>query len=320
MRSFLVVGEALIDLVPDGVGTTFSSPWEAQSAGGPLNSAVALARLGRRVAFGGPISTDAFGAQLSRHLTDNRVAVDRAPYGAGPTALAVLSLDDAGKASYHFHVAGTASFDPDPAALPLAEPGEWLHLASMVLLVPPIAERLLERYGTTAGPVSLDLNVRPAIEPDPARYWARLQPWLTWLGARRGVLKASDDDFAFLALGSGDPDGAALSRRLADTGSFDCVVTTLGPAGARAEVSGGGLVEVAGLPTDVVDTVGAGDTFMAGFLDRWSDHGAEEDALAAALRRGVAAASVVVARRGAQPPTSTEVDSVLAGEVAPGGS
>lgn len=313
VRSFLVIGEALIDLVPDGPGSSFSSPWEAQTAGGPLNSAVALARLGRTVSFGGPLSTDAFGDQIARHLAANGVETARTPYGDGPTALAVLSLDAAGKASYHFHTAGTASFHPEPDAFPAPGPQEWVHLASMVLLVEPIAERLLAWAEGVSGPASLDLNVRPTVEPDPQRYWQRLQPWLDWLGRRRGVLKASDDDFAFLALGSGDTDGPALSQRLAEAGGYDCVVTTLGPNGATAERPGGQAVTVPGISCDVADTVGAGDTFLAGFLDGWADAADDPAALEAALRRGVAAASVVVTRRGAQPPTSTEVEAVLAG-------
>lgn len=322
MRPFLVVGEALIDLVPHGAGTTFSSPWEAQTAGGPLNSAVALARLGRTVSFAGPLSTDAFGRQIEQHLASNGVTIDRAPRGEAPTALALLSLDAEGKASYHFHTAATASFAPLAGSFPAPAPTEWVHLASMVLLVPPIAGHLLDWAATVTGPASLDLNVRPAVEADPARYWSQLQPWLDWLAGRRGVLKASDEDFAFLARGSGDADGAALASRLAATGDYACVVTTLGPDGARAEAAGADPVEVPGRPCAVVDTVGAGDTFMAGFLDRWTARDGADDgdpdavrteAMRAALARGVAAASVVVGRRGAQPPTSAEVDSVLAG-------
>ena len=86
-------------------------------------------------------------------------------------------------------------------------------------------------------------------------------------------------------------------------------VITLGPGGGAAVEPGGNITRVPGFPTKVVDTVGAGDTFMAGFLDGWVKLQA---GLEASLERGAAAASIVCSRRGAQPPTSAEVDDLIA--------
>ena len=86
-------------------------------------------------------------------------------------------------------------------------------------------------------------------------------------------------------------------------------VITLGPGGGAAVEPGGRVTRVPGFPTQVVDTVGAGDTFMAGFLDGRVKLGLD---LEACLRRGAAAASIVCSRRGAQPPTSAEVDELIA--------
>ena len=84
---------------------------------------------------------------------------------------------------------------------------------------------------------------------------------------------------------------------------------TLGPGGGVAIEQGGNITRVPGFPTTVVDTVGAGDTFMAGFLDGWVKFNL---GLEASLERGAAAASIVCSRRGPQPPTSAEVDDLIA--------
>jgi fructokinase len=86
-------------------------------------------------------------------------------------------------------------------------------------------------------------------------------------------------------------------------------VITLGPGGGVAVEPGGNITRVPGFPTKVIDTVGAGDTFMAGFLDGWVKL---EVGLEDSLERGAAAASIVCSRRGAQPPTSAEVDDLIA--------
>jgi fructokinase len=87
------------------------------------------------------------------------------------------------------------------------------------------------------------------------------------------------------------------------------VVVTLGPGGGVAVMPDGEVVRAPGYPTEVVDTVGAGDTFMAGFLDGYVQQGL---GVQSSLRRGAAAASIVCSRRGAQPPTAAEVDALIA--------
>ena len=119
MRRIVVCGEALIDLVPaGGTGDTRSSTWRALSAGGPMNSAIGLARLGAPVEFLGRLGDDAFAAQLRSHLAANGVGSALVVDAAEPTSLAVVSLDGAGKASYTFHFSGTANFGWRAADLP----------------------------------------------------------------------------------------------------------------------------------------------------------------------------------------------------------
>jgi len=308
---FVVCGETLIDLIqadeqPEGF---LSSSWSAMSAGGPMNSAVALGDLGADVHFLGRLSRDAFGAQLRGHIDSAGVALDLATESSQATSLAVVSLDDEGKASYTFHFSDTANFGWEDADLPTLGQGDWLHIASLACVVSPGSDVLLDWvHGLKAG-ISYDINVRPTVITDPEEYWAKVRPWLRVVGQHKGILKASDEDVEFLA--QVDSPGGDPVDVLADWVSqygIGLGVVTLGPGGAVAVDPEGTRTAVQGFPTTVVDTVGAGDTFMAGFLDGYVGH---QIGLEASLARGAAAASIVCSRRGAQPPTTAEVDALI---------
>ena len=120
MKRFVVCGETLIDLVQaaERLGVNFSSTWLALSAGGPMNSAVALGRLGRDSHFLGRFSRDSFGRQLRRYIREAGVQLDLATESSQSTSIAVVSLDDQGVASYTFHFAETANFGWQPEDLP----------------------------------------------------------------------------------------------------------------------------------------------------------------------------------------------------------
>ena len=138
MRRIVVCGESLIDLVPTApAGDTRASGWRALSAGGPMNTAIGLARLGNPVEFLGRLGDDAFAGQLRRHLAANGVGTALAVDAPQPTSLAVVSLDEAGKASYTFHFAGTANFGWRADELPELGGDDWLHVASLVTVVGP---------------------------------------------------------------------------------------------------------------------------------------------------------------------------------------
>jgi len=312
MTRFVVCGETLIDLVqrPDEGDDSFRSSWQALSAGGPMNSAVALGQLGADTHFLGRVSTDAFGVQLRDHIAGAGVSLDLATESTQATSIAVVSLDEEGVASYTFHFAGTANFGWQPGELPDLDESDWLHIASLSCVVGPGDEVLLEWVRGLRCGISYDINVRPTVIEDPVAYWKKVEPWLSAIGRRGGVVKASDADIEFLAQAglAGDPIDIA-GRWVAEHG-LGLGLVTLGAGGGAAVEPGGALTRVPGYPTDVVDTVGAGDTFMAGFLDGWVQQGL---GLEDALHRGAAAASIVCSRQGAQPPTADEVTALIAG-------
>jgi fructokinase len=317
MTRFVVCGETLIDLVQADADSddSFSSTWLALSAGGPMNSAVALGKLGADTHFLGRLSRDAFGRQLRQHILEANVKLDLATEASQATSIAVVSLDDEGVASYTFHFNNTANFGWQVDDLPELSSDDWLHIASLSCIVSPGAEVLLDWMGDVRSGVSYDINVRPSVIADPDVYWGKVQPWLRVVGRRQGIVKASDEDIKFLAkaeasgAGQGGGDPVELAGTWVEQYGLGLAVITLGPGGGVAVEPGGNVTRVPGFPTKVVDTVGAGDTFMAGFLDGWVklNHG-----LAGSLERGAAAASIVCSRRGAQPPTSAEVDDLIA--------
>ena len=317
MTRFVVCGETLIDLVHSDAASrdSFSSTWLALSAGGPMNSAVALGKLGCDTHFLGRISRDAFGRQLRQHILEANVKLDLVTESSQATSIAVVSLDEEGVASYTFHFNETANFGWQIDDLPELNIDDWLHIASLSCIVSPGAEVLLDWMRDVRSGVSYDINVRPTVITDPDIYWSKVQPWLRVVGRRQGIVKASDEDIKFLAKAAGsgsaqsDSDPVVLAGHWVEQYGLGLAVITLGPGGGAAVEPDGNITRVPGFPTKVVDTVGAGDTFMAGFLDGWVKL---QVGLEASLERGAAAASIVCSRRGPQPPTSAEVDDLIA--------
>ena len=302
---FVVCGEALIDLMPEVQLSPQESRWIARSGGGPMNSAVALAKQGLDTHFLGRLSSDAFGRQLRSHLEEAGVALDLAVDTEDPTTMAVVSLDDQGKASYAFHFDGTTNFNWKAEEFPVLRAEDWLHFGSIGAVIDPGHARVLEFVGATDAAVSFDINVRPSTMPDRAEYFARVTAFMAAVGSGGGIVKASDEDIAWLVDDAeGDPLGYA--EAWAEEYGLALFVVTLGADGVGAVTRDGRRVQVPGFSIDVVDTVGAGDTFMAGFLSAYAEDPSDVEA---ALSRGVAAAAIVVTRQGAKPPTRAEVDA-----------
>jgi fructokinase len=299
--TFLVVGESVVDRVRTADGRVTAHP-----GGSPANVALGLGRLGRPVSFLTELGPDTGGDAVRAHLRSAGVRVCAAPTRSTPTATA--ELDGTGAARYEFDIRWELA--PQPV-----EPGAGhVHAGSIAAYLTPGADTVEEilRAGRTRATVSLDPNIRPMLLGDHDAVLRRTARLL----ALSDVVKASDEDLAWLHPG-GDP--VTVAREWLDLGPA-LVVVTLGAHGSVA-VTPDGVVHLAPVAVQVVDTVGAGDSFMAALLDGLATAGlvgpGRRDALRRAttarlrpvLERAARAAAITVGRAGAQPPTSSELDA-----------
>jgi fructokinase len=301
-----VVGEALIDLE---VAQTDARHPIAHPGGSPMNVAVTLGRLGSGAAFLGRLSGDAFGKLLRTHLAESDVHLGWIVDAEEPTSLAIVSVGPNGSASYAFHVEGTADWQWQTAELP-KDPGlEAVHAGSLALALDPggaVVERWLARQsiGTT---ISLDPNVRPALLGDRAAYRDRLERWLAF----SAIVKVSDEDLEWIWPGA---DPSALAEHWIAKGR-KLVVVTRGGEGSLVW-AGGESFAVPAAEADMVDTVGAGDSFSGGLLDWLSRHERlapeglarlSADEAREAVEFASTVAAITCSRPGADPPHRSEL-------------
>lgn len=309
----VVGGEALVDLVPDSatVGGELG-PLHPRLGGGPYNVSIALGRLGAAVRFFARISTDPFGDKLIDRLRVSSVDTSLIQRGSEPTTLAVVGFDDSGSAHYSFHTAETAGrYVVDPGPLPGDTTAVSFGTLSMVLEPgATVYESVLLREAELGRFIALDPNIRANLIEKPEAYRKRFQLWLPAVT----LLKLSVEDARWL-MGCDDGDLFAALRQWQQAGP-EAVVLTKGDDGLAVLTGAGDVVEVPAVVTDVVDTIGAGDTVQAAllaWLDRYGALSASAlrqlsgDDWDRALRFAAAAAAVTVSRPGAEPPFQQEI-------------
>jgi fructokinase len=298
----VVAGEALVDLIARADGSLVAVP-----GGGPYNTARAISRLGAGVAWIGGLSDDRFGRELEAGLATDGVALDLVQRTTEPTTLALAELDAGGAATYRFYTERTSAPEVRPGPLGGGVPAgtRALHAGTLGLVLEPMASTLEWLVGTLAADALLmvDPNCRPSIIPDAAAYRGRLARVL----ARADVVKVSTDDLAFLEPGA---DALDVAARIAALGAHAVLVTD---GGGPVRVLDGGSVVTLDVPAvDVVDTVGAGDTFGGAVLACLVHDGVtratlDPDAIVRAVRFGVRASAITCSRAGANPPTLDEL-------------
>lgn len=301
--AIVVAGEALIDLIVRASGEI-----TPVAGGSPYNSVRAIARLGVPAAWIGGLSSDRFGRMLEAGLTGDGVDVGLAQRTDLPTTLALAEIGTDGAAFYHFYTDSTSApaVLPGPMAGGLPPTVRAFLTGSLGLVLEPMASTLeaFARAIPADRIVMLDPNARPSITRDPEVWRSRLVRII----ARADIVKASTEDLEYLRPGVAPDDAAAWVR---DQGP-SVVLVTDGPRPVR--VLAGDTVElVAAPPVEVVDTVGAGDTFGGAFLACLVHEGVDSSGLRdaavvlRAARFAVRASAAVCARAGANPPSLADL-------------
>lgn len=285
----LVIGEALIDIVTAAEGS------EEHVGGSPANVALGLGRLGVDVALLTRIGNDERGARIAARLGDSGVQVLPESVFPAATSTATARIGADGSATYAFDIDWSLTESAAPAA-------QVVHTGSIAAFLEPGATSVLAILrATDAAEITFDPNIRPALVGERPTALARFEE----IAAECTVVKMSDEDAAWLFPNT--PVDEVAQRVLALGPRM--VAVTLGGDGALLATAEH-VVRIPPVRVDVVDTIGAGDTFMASLIRSLVETGSrdlDEAAIASIGRAAAAAAAVTVSRAGADLPWAREL-------------
>ncbi len=292
----VVIGESLIDIINSGPATS-ECP-----GGSAMNVAFGLGRLGVSTALLTALGQDKYADHIETHLRSAGVRLMDGARHLKRTATATATLDAEGSAEYSFDI----EWD-----LPQSIPGfttRALHAGSIAIFLEPGASKVRELMGSLAGTclITYDPNIRAGVIGDHSSAVAQFEK----TGVLANVIKLSSEDAAWLYPGIASDE---IARKLLTLGA-NLVVVTDGSKGAHL-FSRHAAVNIPVMQVHVVDTVGAGDSFMASLIANLLDAGdmvLDHDRLHHLGTMAATAAAITVTRQGAVPPTASEIASARA--------
>ncbi|WP_449546923.1 aminoimidazole riboside kinase [Lelliottia amnigena] len=257
MKKVWVLGDAVVDLLPDGEGRLLQCP-----GGAPANVAVGVARLGGESGFIGRVGDDPFGRFMRQTLIAENVNVDSLSYDAQHrTSTVVVELQSDGERSFTFMVRPSADLFLSPQDLPAFEQGQWLHACSIALSAEPSRTttfQAMDAVKEAGGLVSFDPNIRADLWQDAHVLRECLEQALR----KADMVKLSREELTFLTGQLAVDEGLRL---LVDHYAVPMVLVTLGKEGVVAWHNDH-FATFSAPVVNSVDTTGAGDAFVAGML------------------------------------------------------
>lgn len=304
-------GEALIDMIQQRSvdGKDLFLP----IAGGAIfNTAIALGRLGISTGFVSGISTDLFGDQIIQELEKSQVQTDYCIRSNQPSTLAFVKLNKE-IASYSFFDENSAGRNLSASAIPgLPEKLDAMHFGGISLISEPCGSAFegIQSKNRNNTVISLDPNIRSDFIKNPTSHRTRI---LRMIG-NSDIVKVSDEDLEWTCDGT-NPNEMLKSWLLSGT---TLVIVTKGGEGATAHASWGNI-HIPAFEVEIVDTIGAGDTFNAGLLAGLKNQGLlskqrlrqiNSKELSAAIEYASKVAAYTVTQSGANSPTKDQIQNL----------
>jgi fructokinase len=306
--NIISLGEALIDFKAKG-----HLLFQGYEGGSPMNVAIASARLGGEVGFGGQVSSDLFGKTLRDYMQKNNVDTSYLLEHSAPSSFAFVAEID-GQAHFTFVSNGAANtlYDPQPRPT-FPDSLRFLQFGSISLLVEPTSSSIVDivKLHRDRVTVVLDPNIRPALTLDKAAYLKSLESWISLVH----ILKISSQDLDWLYPNESYD---AAAKRYLELGA-GLVLVTDGDKGVTLyrtlrQAQGSSPLHVAAPKVTVVDTVGAGDTFTGSLmvaLLEYQNLNLSDDDWKKVLTFATHAAAFNCTRAGANPPNQKELQDFM---------
>lgn len=310
MPSVLVIGEALVDVVHGINGEIKNIP-----GGSPANTAVALARLGTKTYMKARTSSDQFGTEIRNYLTNQNVNLDYSLVVDSPSSVIDAVIQKDGSAKYEANLNGAADYGWTFAELnqEIDPDIQIIQLGSLTSYVEPGATNVEKWFAHLRQSdkylLTFDPNIRHPLDGQNEK---DVRNRAKRLASLSHVVKASDEDLNWI-FSNDNPKDSAI--KIIESGA-SLVFVTLGKKGAFAVNKKHEIIEVLAKEIDVIDTIGAGDTFAAALITQllensWINENELEKLkttdLTAILTNCALAATITCSRQGANPPHRLEV-------------
>ena len=310
MPSVLVIGEALVDVVHGINGDIKNIP-----GGSPANTAVALARLGTKTYMKARTSSDQFGTEIRNYLTNQNVNLDYSLVVDSPSSVIDAVIQKDGSAKYEANLNGAADYGWTFAELnqEIDRDIQIIQLGSLTSYVEPGATKVEKWFAQLRQSdkylLTFDPNIRHPLDGQNEK---DVRNRAKRLASLSHVVKASDEDLNWI-FSNDNPKDSAIN--IIKSGA-SLVFVTLGKKGAFVVNKELEIIEVPAKEIEVIDTIGAGDTFAAALITQllensWINENELEKLkttdLTAILTNCALAATITCSRQGANPPLRHEV-------------